>query len=276
MEIKSHMDVLGECFSIMAWLQIKLARLGRHTWADMLGDLMDALEKQAKLVEDGRLSFEDSDLLELSEFLKSVSKDEETIGDVHLDKIRKCVKKICEKKDVCFQKVLLIRKDDIKSKVKEIADTLKKEINTENTIFLGVLKGSIFFFVDLLRALELDVKFDFIEAKSYGNSMDSSKDVSFTKITDMDLVHKIVVVVEDIVDTGHTMKYVLKKLYERNPLKILTCVLIDKYERREVDVQIDYFGFRIEKGFVVGYGLDFADQFRCLPDIYALEKVNGS
>jgi len=184
-----------------------------------------------------------------------------------------CVRRVCEKKEICFKKSLLIRKEDIKLKISEIARQLKNQIQPENTIFLGVLKGSIFFLVDLLREIDFDVKFDFIEAKSYGTSMNSSKEVKFTKITEMDFANKIVVIVEDIVDTGFTMNEVLKLIYQKNPSKVITCVLIDKYERREVDVQIDYFGFRIEKGFVVGYGLDFADQFRCLPDIYTLEKV---
>jgi hypoxanthine phosphoribosyltransferase len=102
--------------------------------------------------------------------------------------------------------------------------------------------------------------------------MESSGEVQLKRLMDVDVSGKIVVLVEDIVDTGSTMKHLRDLIISKNPKKLITCVLIDKQERRKFDVTIDFYGFKVEKGFLVGYGLDYADQFRCLKGIYVIQR----
>ena len=169
-----------------------------------------------------------------------------------------------------MKKELLISRKDIDSRVQALADQITSDYQGKEPVFIGVLNGVIFFFADLLRAIQLPVKMDFIRVASYGSETISSGTIRLTKDVEIDILGKPVILVEDIVDTGLTLIYVKKKLEEKRPESVRICVLVDKAERREVPVPIDYCGFRIEAGFVVGYGLDCNEEYRNLPEIYVL------
>jgi hypoxanthine phosphoribosyltransferase len=168
------------------------------------------------------------------------------------------------------RKELLIPKDTIQSRVKELAGELSSKHQGKEVVFVGVLNGVVFFFADLLRELDMDVTMDFVRAASYGSGMNSIGTIRFTKDVELPIRGKPVVLVEDIVDTGLTLTHIIQALHEKHPESIEVCVLIDKLERREREVPIDYCGFQIQEGFVVGYGLDFDEHYRYLPDIYVL------
>jgi hypoxanthine phosphoribosyltransferase len=143
---------------------------------------------------------------------------------------------------------------------------------TEGTLYLiGVLKGASVFLADLARAVERPVRFDFIGIASYGASESSSGEVKVTKDLDVSVADCHVLVVEDIVDTGTTLSYLMRLLEQRGPRSIKVAALLDKPERREVAIDADYVGFRIPNQFVVGYGLDLGEEFRSLRDICVLK-----
>ncbi len=139
--------------------------------------------------------------------------------------------------------------------------------DTEKLIVIGLLRGSFMFISDLVRELDLPVEVDFLETSSYGDSMESSREVRILKDLRGEIKDRDILVVEDIVDTGHTLNHVIKLLDSRNPARMMVCALLDKPERREVDVKADLVGFEIEDKFVVGYGIDYAQRNRNLPYI---------
>jgi len=155
--------------------------------------------------------------------------------------------------------------------VKSLARKISSDYEDKEPIFIGILNGVIFFFADLVRELSIPAKIDFMRAASYGTGMTSSGEIKISKDVEIPIEGKDVIIVEDIVDSGLTLKEMIKELENRAPRSIRTCVLINKLERRDVDVSIDYCGFEIEKGFLVGYGLDYDEKYRNLPDIYTLE-----
>ena len=169
-------------------------------------------------------------------------------------------------------KELLITKSSIRNRVKEIAAEISADYAEEEPVLIGVLNGVVFFFADLVRELNIPLRIDFIRASSYGNSDQSSGKVHFTKDVELMIRGRHVIIVEDIVDTGLTLRRIVEKLSEKEPASIKTCVLIDKLERREEAIKIDYQGFRVEKGFLIGYGLDYDEKYRHLPDIYTLKQ----
>lgn len=169
-----------------------------------------------------------------------------------------------------MERELLFSREKILARVKELARQISEEYAGEEPVLIGVLNGAVFFFSDLVMALTIPSKIDFIRAASYGAEMKSSGSVTLTKDVEVSLKGKHVVVVEDIVDTGLTLKKIIKNLQKKAPESVRVCALIDKLERREEDVIIDYRGFRIQGGFLIGYGLDYDEQYRYLPDIYAL------
>lgn len=171
-----------------------------------------------------------------------------------------------------MQKRILFSKEQIRDRVKELAQEISRDYQGVEPIFIGVLKGVIFFFSDLLRSINIPVRIDFIRAESYGNSMVSSGNIRITKDVEINMEGEHVVVVDDIVDTGLTLSYIVDTIKSRGAKSVKVCVLLDKEERRTENINIDYCGFKIKEGFVVGYGLDYAEKFRCLPDIYVLEK----
>ena len=150
-------------------------------------------------------------------------------------------------------------------------DEISRDYSGQRPIFVGILKGVIFFFADLMRSITIPARIEFIRAESYGNSMVSSGSIKITKDIEVDVKGEHVIVVDDIVDTGITLSYIVEVIRSRGAESVKVCALIDKEERREREVNIDYCGFRIKQGFVVGYGLDYAEQYRCLPDIYVLK-----
>ena len=148
-------------------------------------------------------------------------------------------------------------------------ETLAKDItayfsDTEKLIVVGLLRGSFVFIADLAREINLPVEIDFLEASSYGNNMESSKEVKIMKDLAGQISDKDVLVVEDIVDTGHTLKHVMNLLKSRKPRRIEACALLDKPSRREVDIKSRWLGFEIPDEFVVGYGIDYAQMNRNL------------
>ena len=142
--------------------------------------------------------------------------------------------------------------------------------DSEQLIVVGLLRGSFMFISDLVRELDLPVEVDFLETSSYGDTMESSREVRILKDLRGEIEGRDVLVVEDIVDTGHTLKHVLNLLRSRKPARLMVCALLDKPARREVDVQADLVGFEIEDKFVVGYGIDYAQRNRNLPYIGAV------
>lgn len=138
---------------------------------------------------------------------------------------------------------------------------------TEKLVVVGLLRGSFVFIADLVRELDLDVEVDFIETSSYGNAMQSSREVRILKDLRGDIAGRDVLVVEDIVDTGHTLAHVLALLASRGPARLRTIALLDKPARREADITADWTGFEIPDAFVVGYGIDYAQRNRNLPYI---------
>ena len=170
-----------------------------------------------------------------------------------------------------MEKELLIPRKTIQAKVKELANQISLDYSGKEPILIGILNGVVFFFADLVMGMDIPSKIDFIRAASYGSGTSSSGSVKLTKDVEIPIQGKPVILIEDIVDTGLTLKQIVKSLEEKEPESIKICALIDKLERRDEEIVIDYCGFQVEKGFLVGYGLDHDEQYRYLPDIYALK-----
>ena len=175
-----------------------------------------------------------------------------------------------------MEKEILIPKDKIQGRVKELADQICSDYKGTEPILIGVLNGVVFFIADLARQMTIPMKMDFVRAASYGSGMTSSGTVRLTKDVEIPIRGKPVILVEDIVDTGLTLSKIKDNLEKRGPESVKICVLIDKRERRETQVNIDYCGFHIEEGFIVGYGLDFNEQYRHLADIFVLREKGPS
>lgn len=170
----------------------------------------------------------------------------------------------------------LIPQDALERRVAEMADEINrdysgKEAEGDHLVCIGVLKGSVFFMVDLLKRVTVPVKIDFFQTSSYGSGT-TADEVRIRKDVDLALRGKDVLLIEDIVDTGHTLRTVLALLKFRGARSVRLCALLDKASRREVEVPIDYKGFEIENLFVVGYGLDFDERYRNLPYIGVVES----
>ncbi len=169
---------------------------------------------------------------------------------------------------------VLISKEEIARKVAELGEALSQEYAGKELVVVCVLKGAVIFFSDLVRHIASDVTVtpDLIGISSYGSSTVSSGIVKINKDMDVDIRGKNVLIVEDIVDTGLTLSYLVKLLQEREPCSVKTCVLLDKPERRKVEVSVDYRGFEIPDEFVVGYGLDYDGRWRNLPQIFIVRQ----
>ncbi len=167
---------------------------------------------------------------------------------------------------------LLIEERDIKRRVRELAREIEEEFrNSEELVVVGLLKGAFVFVADLVRQIDMPLKIDFMWVSSYGQSMESSGSIKIIKDIDMDIEGKSVLLVDDILDTGLTLKEVHEFLRIKNPAKLKTCVFLDKRERRKVDFTADFIGFKVPDKFLVGYGLDWGELGRNLPDIYSVE-----
>jgi hypoxanthine phosphoribosyltransferase len=173
---------------------------------------------------------------------------------------------------------VLIPQEDLERRVAELAAEIDRDYSdaarSDSLVCIGVLKGSVFFMVDLLKRVRIPVKIDFFQTVSYGSGM-TAGEVRIRKDVDLALRGKDVLLIEDIVDTGHTVRTVLSLLEFRGARSVRLCALLDKASRREVEVPIDYKGFEIENLFVVGYGLDFDERHRNLPYIGVVEGNEG-
>ncbi len=169
-----------------------------------------------------------------------------------------------------FKKKLLITDDAIQTRVEELARQISIDYKGKDTVLIGMLNGAIFFFSDLAVRLTIPAKIDFIRASSYGSQMSSSGTVRLTKDIELPIKDRAVLIIEDIVDTGLTISHVIEHLTTMSPESIEVCALIDKSERREIDVTVTYCGFKVKEGFLVGYGLDYNEEYRCLKNIYTL------
>ena len=164
----------------------------------------------------------------------------------------------------------LISREKIQRRIGEMAQEIRRDFPTEALHLVGVLKGSVFFLTDLARRLSGNVSLDFIAVSSYGNRTETSGEVKLTRDLDSSIEGKTVIVVEDILDTGMTLQYLLRVFEQRKPRRIRVAVLLDKPERRLAKVRADYVGFTIPNEFVVGYGLDYAERYRNLSDVGVL------
>lgn len=168
---------------------------------------------------------------------------------------------------------VLITKEQLAAKTKEIAERISKDYEGKELLLVGVLKGGFMFLADLAREITIDVNIDFISCSSYGNSTVSSGIVRILKDIDYDITGKHVLLVEDLIDTGLTLTY-LKDLFKaKHCASVKVCTILDKPSRRKVDLDVDYQGIIIPDEFVVGYGLDYAEKYRNLPEVYVMEEI---
>jgi len=171
-----------------------------------------------------------------------------------------------------LRREVLIPEADIQRRVREIADQISNDYQGTEPILVGILKGSIVFMADLMRAIRIPVQMDFMRAASYGSETQSSGMVRVTKDIELPILGRPVILIEDIVDSGLTLAYVKGLLEGRGAASLKICALIDKSERREQAVSVDYCGFQVKEGFLVGYGLDCNEEYRNLPEICVLKE----
>ncbi len=165
----------------------------------------------------------------------------------------------------------LLSEEEVDKRIEELGAQISRDYAGETVHLVCVLKGAVFFMCELAKRLTIPVTMDFMSASSYGSSTKSSGVVKIVKDLDEPLKDKHVIVVEDIVDSGRTLSYLLKMFGDRGPASIRLCTLLDKPERRVTDVKVDYTGFEIPDEFVVGYGLDYDQRYRNLPYIGVVE-----
>jgi hypoxanthine phosphoribosyltransferase len=171
-----------------------------------------------------------------------------------------------------ISKEILFPRDAIQKRVREIAGQISKDYEGRELIIIGVLKGAFIFMADLIREISIPCRVDFTRLASYGAGSDSSGRVVMTKDIETSIKGKDILIVEDILDTGLTLQYLVGWLKERDPQSLRICVLLDKRKRRKVSFEANYVGFTIDDGFVVGYGLDFNEKYRFSPDIYVIKQ----
>lgn len=166
---------------------------------------------------------------------------------------------------------ILITEDELSARIHQLAAQISKDYEGKCPLMVAILKGSIMFYTDLIRAMTIPVEMDFMSISSYGNGTKTSGEVKLIKDLDRIIEGKDLIIVEDIVDSGYTLSYLKRLLSARKPDSIKICTLLDKFERREVELTPDYKGFDIGNEFVVGYGLDYAEIYRNLPEIGVLK-----
>jgi len=166
---------------------------------------------------------------------------------------------------------ILISKEELQEKVKELGKKITEDYKDKDLMIVGVLKGCVIFLSDLIREIDLPLTMDFMVVSSYGSSTKSSGVVRIIKDLEKDIAGKDVLIVEDIVDTGLTLNYLIDYLKSRNANSVKICTLLEKPDRRKAQVDLEYVGFRIPDEFVVGYGLDYAEVYRNLPFVCILK-----
>ena len=165
---------------------------------------------------------------------------------------------------------ILIDAETLQSRIQELGEEITADYQGKELLLVGVLKGAVFFMADLMRSISVACEIDFMAISSYGAATDSSGVVRILKDLDINIEGRHVLVVEDIIDSGLTLSYLLRNLESREPASLEICALLTKPERREVDVPVRYIGFEIPNRFVIGYGLDFAERYRNLPYVGVL------
>lgn len=165
----------------------------------------------------------------------------------------------------------VLSKEEIESGVKKVAARISEDYRDCELVLVGALKGSFIFMADLARALSIQAKIDFIGVSSYGSGATTTGNIKVTKELGMDIKDKDVLIVEDIVDTGLTLEYIIEYLNGFGPRSVRVCTLLDKKERRETNICVDYACHMIPEGFLVGYGLDYAEEYRNMSAIYHLK-----
>jgi len=168
---------------------------------------------------------------------------------------------------------VMISDVDIRKRVHELAEEIEKDFNHESIFLIVVLKGSFVFAADLIRKMKGDIKVDFISVSSYSDQTETTGKVRLLKDLDANITNQNVVVVEDIIDSGLTLHFLRDHLKMHKPKQIKICTLLDKPERRKIDLPVDYVGFVIPDEFIVGYGIDYAEKYRNLPYIATVKEV---
>jgi hypoxanthine phosphoribosyltransferase len=169
------------------------------------------------------------------------------------------------------RKQLLLDKKEIKRGITKLAQKLNRDYSHKNPIIVCILKGAFVFLSDLIRELDFPLKIDFLSVSSYGDSSRTSGVVKITKDIALDIEGEDVLLVEDIVDTGLTLSYIIDFLSRKHPKSLKICALLDKKVKRQKNINIDYRGFYIPNKYVIGYGLDFNEKYRNLPDVITME-----
>jgi hypoxanthine phosphoribosyltransferase len=165
---------------------------------------------------------------------------------------------------------ILVQADDLRHRVRQLGEEISRDYEGRNLLLIGVLKGAVFFLSDLMRHIEIPCEVDFMAVASYGSATDSSGVVRILKDLDAAIEGRDVLIVEDIVDSGLTLQYLLRSLGARNPATLEVCALLTKPERRKVELPTRYVGFEIPNRFAIGYGLDHEERYRNLPYVAAL------
>ncbi len=161
--------------------------------------------------------------------------------------------------------------EQLELRLAELASDINRDYAGKDLLVIGILKGAFMFLADLTRKLSVPVEVDFVRLSSYGSETESSGKIRITKDVELSVRGRNILVIEDIVDTGLTLQWYLHHLETLHPESVRVCALVDKYERRRVHVPLDYVGVRIEKGFLVGYGLDYSEKHRNLPEIFEIQ-----
>jgi hypoxanthine phosphoribosyltransferase len=167
---------------------------------------------------------------------------------------------------------ILIEEDTLQEKIRELGREISSDYAGRELLLVGVLKGAVFFMADLMRSIDVPCEIDFMAISSYGASTDSSGVVRILKDLDINIEGRDVLIVEDIIDSGLTLSYLVRNLESRSPASLEVCALLTKPGRREIEVDVRYVGFEIPNRFVIGYGLDFAERYRNLPYVGVLHE----
>ena len=169
-------------------------------------------------------------------------------------------------------KEVLVTEEEIIKRAKELGAEITRDYRDKDLMIIGILKGAVIFMSELVRNIDMSVTIDFMGVSSYGKSAISTGEVKIIKDLDFSVIGKDVLIVDDIIDTGYTLNYLTDNLKKRGANSVKICTLLDKPERRKVDVPVNYLGFEIPDEFVVGWGLDYAEQYRNLPFVAALKE----
>ena len=168
----------------------------------------------------------------------------------------------------------LLSQEQIASIVQGLADQISKDYSGRELVLVCILKGAFMFLADLVRYLKVPVKIDFVRLASYGSGMKSSGSIEITKDIELPIEGKDVLIIEDIIDSGHTLQFLKDRITLSNPRSVKICALLDKKARREVEMEADYLGIEVDDVFIVGYGIDFNETYRHLPEIHYVTTIN--